>query len=546
MLGLRWRCRFGVAALLGVLLAGWCSGQNDKAKPPKADAPAPKLTISKETTWATEPLREDGFIDYLEAVNRRFSKDVTVENNACVLLYQAMGPRPSETWQPDRFFQRLGIPPLPDEGKYFQPLGDWLRAQPNAPPDAETVDEMHSTTSHRPWKRDEYPMIAQWLRANESSLRAASAASERLRYFSPLVVPDDKPDGGLADVLLPGVQVTRELSATLIARAMLELGEGSKLDAWRDLLAAHRLARLVAQGPMFIEYLVGVQMESRAIQGELRFLSETQPSAKLLVLYRKNLERLPPRSLVVTTLDAGERAMLLDSVHRIARGKMAAQEFALLQRQLASFAGVPNNILAGVQNDPLAQKLAEGVIVQSLDWNEVLKSGNKSYDRMCEVARKSNYRERIDGLRQLERDANEQAEKRRSPTKLLALLGDRPALAQAMTDITMSLLLPVAKQAISVEGRALQRMRHLELALSLAAWHSKYDAYPDSLDALVPKYLAEVPHDLFADRPLRYERTAKGYRFYSIGPNEQDDGGRNEDEMPPGDDLVVTMPVKAD
>ena len=77
-------------------------------KPEKPKSPPPKITISKETTWATEPVRKNGYVDYFEAVNRHFDRGVTPQNNAVVLLYQATGPSPDGTRQLNRFFERLG------------------------------------------------------------------------------------------------------------------------------------------------------------------------------------------------------------------------------------------------------------------------------------------------------------------------------------------------------------------------------------------------------------------------------------------------------
>ena len=49
---------------------------------------------------------------------------------------------------------------------------------------------------------------------------------------------------------------------------------------------------------------------------------------------------------------------------------------------------------------------------------------------------------------------------------------------------------------------------------------------PDTLDALVPPFLSEIPHDVIDGQPLRYHRTAVDqYVLYSIGWNEKDDGG---------------------
>ena len=60
-----------------------------KKKPRKR---AVQVTISKETTYLTGPLRKDGSVDYLKALNQQFSKGVTPDNNAAVLYWKAMGP----------------------------------------------------------------------------------------------------------------------------------------------------------------------------------------------------------------------------------------------------------------------------------------------------------------------------------------------------------------------------------------------------------------------------------------------------------------------
>ncbi|MBC7821891.1 MAG: hypothetical protein IAG10_33815 [Planctomycetaceae bacterium] len=525
------RFSVGFVAIIGVVLSSWCLAQNDKADPakPKAAVPPPKITISKETTRFTEPLRPDGFVDYLEAVNRHFSKEITAENNACVLLYQAMGPRPEGgNRQPDRFFQKMGIEPLPDEGKYFQSLGKWVEGRPDVKVDVNAVYDMQSKSGERPWKSDEFPLIAAWLKDNEVVLQTVAAATERPRYFSPLVTSDAKPDGSLIEVLLPGVQKSRELARALASRAMWELAEGSQVDAWRDLMTMHRLGRLVGQGPTLIEYLVGVAIESMAINGELRFLSETKPSAKMLALYRKQLDRLPSRALVADKLDVGERSVFLDCAHRMARGQMNLKE-----------------ITDGGENNSLIEKLAEGLLVQTVDWDEILKSANKWYDRLAEVSRKPDYLERSADIKKFDQDLKEIVAKRRGPMALLALLGGKPAITQTMSDVLISLLLPAVTQVLAAEGRVTVRMQSLDLAFALAGWRSEHDSYPESLDALVPKYIAVVPKDLFNGQPLKYERTADGYRFYSVGQNEKDEEGRSFDDNPRGDDLVVRMPVPA-
>ena len=524
------RRSLGFAATIGVVLSSWSLAQNDKAEPakPKAAVPQPKITVSKETTWATEPLRADGTVDYLEAVNRLFSKGVTPENNACVLLYQAMGPSPEGgKGQPDAFFRRMGVEPIPADGKYFQTLHTWARAQPK---DNNALNDMESKTGERPWTKAEFPLVAEWLKQNEVPLRTIELATERPMYFSPLVGTDAEPDGALIFVLLPGVQKSRELARTLASRAMWELAEGSQVDAWRDLMTMHRLGRLVGQGPTLIEYLVGVSIESIAIRGELLFLSETRPSAKMLAMYHKQLGRLPPRASVADKLDYCERVMFLDCAYRMGRGQMKLH-------------AIVNGAEGG--DGTLVEKLADGAIMQSVDWDVVLKSANKWYDRLAATLRKPDYRERNAEVKQFNEDVKKLVEKSRGPQALLSLLGGKPAISQTMSDALIALLLPAVQQVGIAEGRAIQKMRNLELAFALESYRADHGSYPDSLKPLAPKHIAEIPTDLFSGQTQKYAKTAEGYLLYSVGDNEKDEEGRSFDDDPRGDDLVVRMPVPA-
>ncbi len=49
------------------------------------------ITISRETTYITGPLNEDGTVNYVAALDDRLSKGVTPENNAAPLLLRAWG-----------------------------------------------------------------------------------------------------------------------------------------------------------------------------------------------------------------------------------------------------------------------------------------------------------------------------------------------------------------------------------------------------------------------------------------------------------------------
>jgi hypothetical protein len=74
------------------------------------------------------------------------------------------------------------------------------------------------------------------------------------------------------------------------------------------------------------------------------------------------------------------------------------------------------------------------------------------------------------------------------------------------------------------------------VACALERFRLAHGQYPDSLEALVPSFLKQLPADLLApkDTPLIYHREAGGgFVLYSVGLNRQDDHGK---PSPPVDD----------
>lgn len=64
------------------------------------------------------------------------------------------------------------------------------------------------------------------------------------------------------------------------------------------------------------------------------------------------------------------------------------------------------------------------------------------------------------------------------------------------------------------------------VALALRTYQLKHGAYPSSLNALIPDFLHEVPHDPIDGQPLRYHLNTNGtFLLYSIGDDGKDDGG---------------------
>ena len=65
------------------------------------------------------------------------------------------------------------------------------------------------------------------------------------------------------------------------------------------------------------------------------------------------------------------------------------------------------------------------------------------------------------------------------------------------------------------------------VACALERYRLAHGNYPETLDALAPQFIEELPHDLINGQPLHYRRTEGGqFILYSVGWNEMDDGGK--------------------
>jgi hypothetical protein len=65
------------------------------------------------------------------------------------------------------------------------------------------------------------------------------------------------------------------------------------------------------------------------------------------------------------------------------------------------------------------------------------------------------------------------------------------------------------------------------IACALERYRLAHNEYPETLAALVPQFLAQVPRDIIGGQPLHYRRADDGkFLLYSVGWNETDDGGK--------------------
>jgi hypothetical protein len=465
--------------------------------PAAADTPAPKFPLGKDTTYVTGPLDKEGYIDYQAALNDRLGKGVTPEKNANVLLWKALGPTPEGgKGVPPEYFKRLGVARPPRGGAYFIRLSAHLKAPPGSRALEAAFDQL-IRARQRPWAAKDYPHLAAWLKANEKPLAVAVEATRRPDYFNPLVPwRTEHGPGGLMDTLIPVVAQSRELANALAARAMLRVAEGKFDEAWQDLLACHRLGRLVARGGFVIEGLVGIAIDQIASTADLTYLERANLTSRQAQDRLKDLQGLPPFPPMADKVDLAERFVYLELVQRVRRGGLG-------------------ELAGGKARKPTPEELKA---LERIDWLPALRNGNRWYDRLAAALRIEGRPQREKALDKLDEELKARKNEAARLAELAKLgLGDEKSAGKAIGDILVGVTCPALRKVQSAHDRAEQGQRNLHVAFALAAYRRDRGRYPATLNDLVPRYLAVVPGDLFSGKPLVYRPSAEGYVLSSVG-----------------------------
>jgi len=488
--------------------------------------PTPKLPLGKDTTYVIGPFDKYGYIDYEVALNAELSKDIIPDKNANVLLVQALGPAPEGgDGMPPAYYKWLEMPILPKEGEYFVGQGKFLNSHLGLTmAQREAFYEAQGRATQRPWEAKDCPPLAEWLKLNEKPMAIVLEAVKRPQYFNPLVSRRQEGESSnLIGSLLPTVQKCRELATAFTTRAMLRLKEGKFDAAWQDILACHRLGRLLTRGVTLIESLVGIAICQIASNATLTYLEHADLTSKQVLERLKDIQALPPVAAMANKIDIGERMMGLDAIQMVRRGNSGE--------------------LGLIFENPSEDELKALKIV---DWGPVMQTLNKWYDRAGAAMRIKDRTAREKEFDKIDEELRVSKKEFSDSEKLKKVLAEKDAdkvLGKSLGNVLASLLMPAFRKVHQAQDRIEQVNKNLEIAFALAAYRKDNDRYPTKLADLAPKYLATVPNDVFSGKPLIYKPNEKGYLFYSVGPNGKDDGGRWYNDDPPGDDPGVKMPL---
>ncbi|GEM_PF-3532593 len=273
------------------------------------------------------------------------------------------------------------------------------------------------------------------------------------------------------DAQAPEVGLGPPLCALAVASGLAVEQEGRPLEALRTLLDAARFGQDLARGGGVVHRLFSARIEATALVWFLR------------VMGRADLDAAGLRAL------GGEIRIFAEGAHPLA--ETLDMEAALLLGELAR-----RREDRGRATAPAGPSLA----------GDAAREAGRAVLAWTARAREAVSRE-----------------ERMTPSEATRFMMEEAssfprALPNAMPDVA---------ELVEAERTVETLRRAARIAVALVTYRKAWSAYPERLDEINGRVLQRLPADPFSGRPFAYRRTPDGEaRFWSAGPDEDDDGGR--------------------
>lgn len=494
------------------------AGDNDP--PRKIDfTPNPRYTVFDG------PLREDGTIDYIAALNGHFSAGVTHEDNAYRALFLLM----SRDFDPDAPFDRQAdfrticeMLEITDEELAASPtIKGWHDFADERGLGWEIAGDIESLTYDSDYTHEQNHHFVAWLASIDQGLNQLVKAIDRPAYWAPVTARTHEHLPGTVQALY-GLGEMRHFARALQHRLKwsLHLREADK--AVTDLIAIYRLAQLVSRGVTLIDSLVAISIDALVIDTLYPVLRSGQLNAaqlERLATAWGGRERLVP---LHETMRLGELAAMMSMFQVMATGQVSSRpSFSYMEDFDATDMDDAIRRI-GIDLNRGTERLGRYVIQQSA----LLRAPTlTSYRRVSDMREESLLSE----LENLTEQYIHEDEDGEESVRLNAARMDRAEL----TDLFVDLIYGRMAEALDSTGRtyfSLEARRQVALAaIALERYRLAHSRYPDSLEVLTPDYLPAIPVDPIDGQPLRYRVDADGAAVvYSIFADLKDDGGTTD------------------
>lgn len=550
--------RCGVLSIASLLLAS-CGGAepsdtnveltvDTNVSDAKASIGFSPPTISKATTFLTAPSREDGTIDYVEAIDAARKNKTTPENNAFKLIIQAHGPSGLPSGMGDAILKKLGITSLGD-GPFFIGMAAFFESRKDDVDLKEIVksiedkreseiksfffqrrdaaaiaDDSLWKSSQQPWVTKDYPLIAGWLAENREPFDILLEATKRKNFYVPRIhiKGASEPTSLSTDTAIANLRFD-QIARFFCSVALWQAHEEDNDTPWDYLMAAQRLAALLEQQRHTTGIMGGHHVRMIADDGVIAFLTSAKLTNDELTQFEKSYRNVQSTRSILNAVDLDERVFALAGVMEVYRDAPNRRHLKPHLKTFYQYADV-DAVLRRV-NRHFDSKLP---ILRDQDYQSFKKKSDTFRRRIDTVLKAVRFNgQDVDAWFSFPENATEEAKRQRVTQ----------AFGDSLTTVTTPIHLP--------QSHFLIRMRRelILVAFGLERYRLEHGRYPDRITDAVPLHVKLIPTDLFSKQrdPVRYKRTKDGYVLYSVGPNGKDDGA--SPSIDDGDDISVVVPV---
>ncbi|MDG1810170.1 MAG: hypothetical protein P8I27_19925 [Pirellulaceae bacterium] len=489
-----------------------------------------KFKISPATTTLTGPLKADGSLDYVAAVNQRHMDGVKSENNAVAVIFrltpEAFYPESAEVSRKamrEQFATALGFEvgpsqlELEDPEAVIQKRLTQLLGEPAAYEQTEQYLNAFRSASKSPWKSTRFPDCAEILHEQRDVLDLIVNAATRPRYYHPFILPAGKSGNAtLLNASLPIGQRFRQCARLLLLRAMNSLGDGEPggvESAIRDIQSARRLGWLQCQSISLTEKLIVAAIYRMVNEAEINLIDSGHLTTQQLQEHQAFIREHKYPIDMGERIDFGERILVLDQTQAL-----LIDPVQFVQQQN--------------QNSPLAfqENLIRG-LVRSADTNTTLRVINQWFDRYTAAAKQPTIQQSLQAFEEIEDQLSRFDSFNNLQSSLFNLISGPKSRGKFIGNLLAAMLMPAGAQLVRADFDLATQDQLNEIAFAISSYRSKYHAHPAKLTTLVPEFLEAVKPSPSGSEEIQYRFNESGFMVYSIGSDGIDNGGRLSSEL---------------
>jgi hypothetical protein len=355
------------------------------------------------------------------------------------------------------------------------------------------------------WDPEDAPLFTPEISPEQTAEYAKQNAVDVARYRN------NQPP--LYAVLLPHLGTLRESSRLLEVEVFVAADQGDAQAAMDSLVALFRLGPLASEQNTLINQLVDVSIRSGAME----------TTSELMAAYPdlfsdEQLRDLSHEIAAVRTYSfdiTGEKMMMLDTIQHVytddgnGNGHLDPQSWRRFTRELTGANTAFYETRKNTGSEYLIDyAVAPAMILFAVDRREMARMTDHLYGLTAQDLATPPW-ERPESL------ADE------AVTKMMTA-GPLPWSRYGL----LTEVMPALGAARKTAHRYMAKADATLVALALESYRRQHGSYPDTLEALVPRYLPEVPIDRITGGPISYTLVDGKPVVYSVGADRDNDGGR--------------------